>query len=84
MEIEKDDNKCSNIPMPPGAPPPPPPPPMLMNNNRLNELKKTIQENKSKNSNNLQSIPYEKPRDLRIPTVSQLQERLKNLKKIKN
>ena len=86
MEEEKEENKCINIPIPPGSPPPPPPLPMLMNNNRLNELKRTIQENKNKNINSKEanSNPYEKPRDLRIPTVSQLQERLKNLKKIKN
>ena len=88
MEMEKNDNKCNNNQITPGAPPPPPPPPMLMNNNRLNELKKTIQKNKNMNKNsdihNFQTVPYQKPRDLRIPTVDQLQERLKKLKKIKN
>lgn len=84
IEEEKEENKVNNIVLIPGAPPPPPPLPMLLNNNRLNELKKTIQENKNKNSKDLESIPYEKPRDLRIPTIGQLQERLKNLKKVKN
>lgn len=60
----------------------------LLKDYRLNELKRTIQENKNMNKNsgihNFQTGPYQKPRDLRIPTVDQLQERLKKLKKIKN
>jgi hypothetical protein len=87
LQIEKEENKPtinSILPVPP--PPPPPFPIENNNNNRLAQLKETIMKNKNKNknSNNILKFGQQKPRDFRVPTVNQLQEKLKNLKKIKN
>ena len=80
---EKEDHKQLSINVIPNIPPPPPPPPMP-NSNPLAQLKQTLLKNKNNGINSLSKFSIEKPRDLRIPTVDQLQEKLKNLKKIKN
>ena len=81
MFTEKEDHKQLSINVIPNIPPPPPPPPMP-NSNPLAQLKQTLLKNKNNGINSLSKFSIE-PRDLRIPTVNQLQEKLKNLKKIK-